>query len=213
MACNAWNHEPDCTCGWGGEGYSRTGALPVVGTAMHISDALAGILLRPSTIRSYTVPNAHCPVCGATVFFYQSPYGGRTFFDELGPPWPKHPCTDNNGNIVRVSGSVAPRSSWSSVGWAPFLIVSIERFDPELLMLEGKYNDLPLRVYVKQSFRRYGDLDGVTRQTAIHMRRMGGDRFELSFLWTMNRPATIHASTVSFDARQLSGVIVVSKTI
>jgi len=47
------------------------------------------------TYPSYVNPNAHCPVCGAEVFFYQSPYGGRVFFDELGPPWPKHPCTDN----------------------------------------------------------------------------------------------------------------------
>jgi hypothetical protein len=47
------------------------------------------------TYPSYVNPNAHCPVCGASVYFYQSPYGGRVFFDELGPPWPKHPCTDN----------------------------------------------------------------------------------------------------------------------
>jgi len=47
------------------------------------------------TYPSYINPNARCPVCGASVYFYQSPYGGRVFFDELGPPWPKHPCTDN----------------------------------------------------------------------------------------------------------------------
>ena len=48
-----------------------------------------------TTYPNYVNPNAHCPVCGASVYFYQSPYGGRVFFDELGPPWPKHPCTDN----------------------------------------------------------------------------------------------------------------------
>lgn len=47
------------------------------------------------TYPSYVNPNARCPVCGASVYFYQSPDGGRVFFDELGPPWPKHPCTDN----------------------------------------------------------------------------------------------------------------------
>jgi hypothetical protein len=50
--------------------------------------------------QSYTAhfvrPNAKCPVCGADVFFYQNAAGSRVFFDELGPPWPKHPCTDNN---------------------------------------------------------------------------------------------------------------------
>ncbi len=44
---------------------------------------------------SYTDPNAYCPICGVLVFFYQSPHGGRVFFDDLGWPWPKHPCTDN----------------------------------------------------------------------------------------------------------------------
>jgi hypothetical protein len=45
----------------------------------------------------YVDPNATCPVCGASVFFYQNEFGSRVFFDELGPPWPKHPCTDNSG--------------------------------------------------------------------------------------------------------------------
>lgn len=38
--------------------------------------------------------NATCPVCGIKVFYYQNEYGSRVFFDDLGPPWPKHPCTD-----------------------------------------------------------------------------------------------------------------------
>ena len=47
------------------------------------------------TVVSYVNPNALCPVCGEKVFFYQSPNGGRVFFDDLGWPWPKHKCTDN----------------------------------------------------------------------------------------------------------------------
>jgi hypothetical protein len=42
----------------------------------------------------YAEPNARCPVCDAPVFFYQNEHGSRVYFDELGPPWPKHPCTD-----------------------------------------------------------------------------------------------------------------------
>ena len=45
---------------------------------------------------SFVNPNAECSVCGAPVFFYQNEFGSRVFFDELGPPWPKHPCTDNS---------------------------------------------------------------------------------------------------------------------
>jgi hypothetical protein len=48
------------------------------------------------TVESHVNPNAHCPVCGAAVYFDRSPYDGRVFFDELGWPWPKHPCTDAN---------------------------------------------------------------------------------------------------------------------
>jgi hypothetical protein len=54
-------------------------------------------------------PNAKCPVCGAPVYFYQNEYGSRVFFDELGPPWPKHPCTDNaEHSMGRGRSSVSP---------------------------------------------------------------------------------------------------------
>lgn len=48
-------------------------------------------------------PNAVCPVCGAFVYFYANEHGSRVYFDEIGPPWPKHPCTDNS-----------EQSSWTS---------------------------------------------------------------------------------------------------
>jgi len=34
-------------------------------------------------------------VCGEEVWYYQNEFGSRVFFDEIGWPWPKHPCTDN----------------------------------------------------------------------------------------------------------------------
>lgn len=69
------------------------------------------------TYPSYVNPNARCPVCGASVYFYQSPYGGRVFFDELGPPWPKHPCTDNP--VVRHHFSSAESRARFLVGATP----------------------------------------------------------------------------------------------
>jgi hypothetical protein len=50
---------------------------------------------RTGVTSAFVNPNARCPVCGEPVFFYQNEFGSRVFFDELGPPWPKHPCTDN----------------------------------------------------------------------------------------------------------------------
>jgi len=49
-------------------------------------------------------PNARCPICGASVYFYANEHGSRVFFDELGPPWPKHPCTDNPTQPVTTVG-------------------------------------------------------------------------------------------------------------
>lgn len=47
-----------------------------------------------SATSAYTKPNAKCPVCGQAVFFYQNRWGSRVYFDDLGQPWPKHPCMD-----------------------------------------------------------------------------------------------------------------------
>lgn len=62
------------------------------------------------SVESYVNPNAYCPVCGEKVFYYQSRYGGRVFFDDLGWPWPKHPCTDNSNRPLKsppvVRGSI-----------------------------------------------------------------------------------------------------------
>lgn len=98
--CNAWNHPPGCRCGWGGDGHlgrRTTGNSYGSWSAYDLLREYGGHAGHERVYTdSYVNPNAHCPVCGAPVFFYQSPYGGRVYFDELGWPWPKHPCTDNS---------------------------------------------------------------------------------------------------------------------
>jgi hypothetical protein len=54
-------------------------------------------------VRSQTIPNATCPVCGKSVFYYQNEHGSKVFFDALGPPWPKHPCTDNSPHKKKIN--------------------------------------------------------------------------------------------------------------
>lgn len=56
---------------------------------------LAGERADGSATARFVNPNAECPVCGQAVFFYRNEHGSRVYFDELGPPWPKHPCTDH----------------------------------------------------------------------------------------------------------------------
>lgn len=76
----------------------------------------------PRRIESYTRPNARCPICGSIVYFYQSVDGGRVFFDDLGPPWPKHPCMDNPSLTVMRFRPVENKPSqcqWRVNGWTP----------------------------------------------------------------------------------------------
>ncbi len=104
------------------------------------------------TYPSYVNPNARCPVCGAAVYFYQSPYGGRVFFDELGPPWPKHPCTDHpavhqhfstaegrariftqsqSAQAVQAAAETSTPGvrglppAWVADGWMPFIVKTV----------------------------------------------------------------------------------------
>jgi hypothetical protein len=94
--CNAWNHPPGCTCGFGGEGHLGGGG-DVHSAAWF---AMRGYTLpssapRDSTWRyldDYCRPTK-CPRCDAEVFFIRH-NGGSVWVDELGWPWPKHSCFD-----------------------------------------------------------------------------------------------------------------------
>ena len=113
--CNAWNHYPGCSCGFGGEYYGS----PSAHSSLHTLESY----------ERYLNPFAKCPVCGAAVFFFQDSNDGRVFFDELGPPWPKHPCTDHSdrdwdsGNHCSSESSpVVTDPQWKREGWQPFLL-------------------------------------------------------------------------------------------
>lgn len=147
--CNGWRHSPSCTCGWGGEGR---------GDARRNVAGQASLF---SSFESYTNPNAACPVCGEQVFFYRSPNGGAVFFDELGPPWPKHPCTDHRRQTVsgqRIGQATASRRpSWLDAGWSPLLNGHATDVNPRLMRLEADLKQARLSLYLPkvqlQTFR------------------------------------------------------------
>lgn len=106
------NHYSWCTCGWCVKyGYARRTLVDA--TSYFDSYAARRLLERHSAHRSTTAcfvnPNARCPVCGDPVFYYQNAFGSRVFFDELGPPWPKHPCTDLKPQNVGSSSAAFER--------------------------------------------------------------------------------------------------------
>lgn len=88
--CNAWNHHPNCTCGWGGDGHlGKGGAHGGRGPRIKVPS---------ETIwryhDNYCSPTT-CPECDAEIFFIRH-NGGSVWVNSLGWPWPKHPCMDKS---------------------------------------------------------------------------------------------------------------------
>jgi hypothetical protein len=152
-----FNHYPDCPCGWcvyyGRMSRSERRRLE---SDMRHRDAVNA--LKRESARSisgcYVNPNAKCPVCGVGVFFYANEHGSRVFFDDLGPPWPKHPCTDIPRDYVpktrqpirRTRGSMQELISAANVAglfdnrvfgqraddaWTMLVVLDAERTDDE----------------------------------------------------------------------------------
>ena len=99
------NHYSSCTCGWcsGGGGGGRS-----------ISVAVAPEPLPAAGTRStwecdgFCRPT-RCPLCGAQVYFVRH-NGGSVWFDDLGPPWPKHGCFEEEILSIRLREVLAAES-------------------------------------------------------------------------------------------------------
>ncbi len=172
--CNAFNHPPGCTCGWGGVWY---------GGNSNQGDWLFNKEPRPRKLgrqrgtydnpsAGLTVPNSKCPVCGASVFYYESPYGGRVFFDDLGPPWPKHPCTSGDN----VSIAAQKPQSWQKESWKPLSSVSIEesKIHSGVYALSGTSN--------RSQYKFYFSADEIVMAEVVRYRPTKPGQFEVSIL-------------------------------
>ena len=157
--CNSWNHSYNCQCGFGGEGhlgrnYGASGIFE------------SNFLNHRISYESFVNPNAKCPVCNEPVFFYQSPYGGKVFFDELGHPWLKHPCTDSSLRISDINLSVGLNTekttnisgerNWEKEGWESLVCYQLE-IDHEmdrirLVGYSSKYTE-----YIRSDVTTWGD--------------------------------------------------------
>ena len=41
-----------------------------------------------------------CQFCNQHVFYYENDFGSKVFFDDLGPPWPKHNCPERQAQFA-----------------------------------------------------------------------------------------------------------------
>lgn len=173
--CNAWNHPVQCTCGWGGVGHQ--GKRTVGDNAPNPWLKYWGFTRESS----YTNPNASCPVCGASVYFYQSPNGGRVFFDELGPPWPKHPCTNNPKIpvpapkfITDTKTTISREYTWQKDGWIPFIVDNIVPLPPQfkIFNIRGTSNG--------KDFSLYTSIKGLNANAPYLVKKLNESEYYLS---------------------------------
>jgi hypothetical protein len=153
--CNAWNHSPSCTCGWGGEGTLSGGrGFSEAGSGLTKYSDLVRIRYRQEA-RAFVNPNAKCPICKTGVYFYQSPEGGRVFFDHLGKPWPKHPCIVNAAKTAdKVEPLTGGRNELRPSEWLPFICTSIHSaplVGVGVLVLEGLFDHAELKLFCREN--------------------------------------------------------------
>lgn len=176
--CNAWNHSLDCSCGWGGDGHAGRKSMD---HTLFLYSAKPIYKTYSEFFVSCTIPNAKCPVCGEPVFFYRSPSNGRVFFNELGPPWPKHPCTISPYKAIAPNASVNAESIDISLQyyvnseWKPFLVEGLLKVDQKNNISEifGYIDD-----YKRTFFTR---LSGITTDFPFFIKESGTEIRLLTF--------------------------------
>ena len=203
--CNAWNHPADCTCGWGGEGHlGRSGS----GSGSNISSGYSWVPPIMQDRISYVNPNAACPVCRKPVFFYQSPNGGRVFFDALGPPWPKHPCTSKDSKPEFLITPIPTEPQWQVEGWSPFFISEILNTYKYALTLKGSYESKLVTLYVKKdSHSKVGE---ISNKSIAYLKQREDGSFDLSTLVQSGTTFKIHAFLTLFEAgKSMTSTVVI----
>lgn len=117
--CNGHNHSAWCTCGWGGEGHrGRQNGTSAHGNLIYqvwernesfysLANlrSLWSIGQPRSALKTPLTHPTYCHFCGALIFFHTNGNGDCVFFDELGPPWPKHWCLQSEDNIRKAANS------------------------------------------------------------------------------------------------------------
>ena len=165
---------------------------------------------RRATYATFVNPNARCPECRAQVFFYQSENGGRVFFDELGPPWPKHECTSRVfPRAVDLGDAVELKLyAWQNAGWSPLLSSSLASITPTLMRLSGYIADEYETFYVPKAALPRGFDQRKSSRSLCHVRKILEGVFEVAWLTAdaASLAATAYGSDIEAEphAKRLS---------
>ena len=167
------NHYPWCTCGWCTS--NRIGSSSYIDESYsHLYNWDHDNISKIYSYESFVNPNARCPVCGERVFFYQSPYGGKVFFDFLGPPWPKHPCTTHGKAplpILAKNAHVDQEPIWKVNGWEPYICKTIYKNPKYLKITLVNDHDEITKIIWNISI-------DIKEGTLVHVRKMNNSLYE-----------------------------------
>lgn len=185
------NHPDGCTCGWGwghkGPAGKPKGPWPV------------GI----PPLRSYTDPNARCPVCHADVFYYCNQFGSSVFFDQLGPPWPKHPCTTQDRlPLPRRHAQLSAAPSAFAANLIPVTDVFLHDITPDLYRVTYNCNkeSAPPRLYMPKR----SAAGNVQRAVIAFLRAEECGKYALEYLGVDSRTYTLTVYASQKDAERVA---------
>jgi len=172
-----YNHHYYCDCGWcvKDRGYRYV--------EKDIKDNFSKI----ETYESFTIPNIRCKCCGDEIYFYQSPYGGKVFFNELGHPWEKHCCEPKccakeketiSYDRLGIRSVTSNKPSWEKNGWTPAIFIKKESYDSYLtkIIVKSMINDREYSFFVQTTL----SLD-IEESFAINFRILDKNFYEISF--------------------------------
>jgi hypothetical protein len=119
----------------------------------------------------------------------------RVFFDNIGPPWPKHPCTDKSSEFnTGVSND-------ASEEWPLVECIEVKAENENILCLSSKILDEHLFVYIRSD--AFGDVSKAAQnlsQSYIQARLRPNGRFDLALLTPALRPMLITGYSTARDA-------------
>lgn len=181
--CNGKNHASNCECSFGGAKASS----PTKNTPSKTADLFA----LPHVPRHYTKGNERCPFCGAPMFFHRLANNGGAYFDDPGPPWRKHQCTDKVSEFYRGSFGSGDED------WPQLTQISADALSDSVLRLSGKLNNQSFNVFVGMS--AFGNMPQPSRylsESFIQAHPSRNGRFDLALL----TPDSTHMLLIGYPA-------------